>query len=81
MIQYRASAFRYCGMGNPVKHSRVMLRQMKARVIENTFNDIEPIRLLDTSAERDDTVHINDAHNAKISPNIIISKNLQREYS
>ena len=68
-------------MGNPVKHSRVMLRQRKASVRENTFNDIEPIRLLDTSAERDDTVHINEAHKANISPRTIIYKNLQREYN
>ena len=65
-------------MGRPVKHNRVMLRQMKASVIENIFNDNEPIRLLETSAESDDTVHINDANNASISPKIIISKNLQR---
>ena len=81
MIQYNALAFRCCGIGSPVKQNRAMFNQINAKKIAIVFNESEPIRLLDTSGERDDTVHITEAHKAHISPRTIINKYLQREYN
>ena len=72
MIQYNALAFRCCGIGSPVKQNRAMFNQINAKKIAIVFNESEPIRLLDISAESVDTVQIKDAHNAKISPNRIM---------
>ena len=62
------------GRGVPVKIHNVMAKNSMANIIVNTFNDNEPIRLLDTSAESAETVHIIDVPTATISPsNAIIS--------
>ena len=72
MIHKSALKLRYCGKGLPVKQISVMVKKTNAKNMVIRFNDIGPIRLLETSAEREEPVQTKEAQRANSSPRSII---------